>query len=72
MTKLDILFPIGLLFSILGLLITLYGLFSDPALYARSLGININLWWGLVLLLAGLATVLLARKASKNPANTVR
>ena len=72
MMKLDILFPIGLLFSILGLLITLYGLFSDPALYARSLGININLWWGLVLLLAGLATVLLARKATKNPANTVR
>lgn len=72
MTKLDILFPIGLLFSILGLLITLYGLFSDPALYVRSLGININLWWGLVLLLSGLATVLLARKASKNPAKTVR
>jgi len=72
MTKLDILFPIGLLFSILGLLITLYGLFSDPELYVRSLGININLWWGLVLLLSGLATVLLARKASKNPAKTVR
>ncbi len=72
MMKLDILFPIGLLFSILGLLITLYGLCSDPELYVRSLGININLWWGLVLLLSGLATVLLARKASKNPAKTVR
>jgi hypothetical protein len=70
--KLDIVFPIGLLFSILGLIIMLYGLFSDPMLYQRSLGININLWWGLLLFLAGLATILLARKASKNPANTVR
>jgi hypothetical protein len=69
--KLDILFPIGLLFSLLGLLIMLYGLFSDPMLYARSLGININLWWGLLLLLAGLATILWARKASKNSANNI-
>ena len=44
----DIKFPIGLMFTILGILLTLYGLFtnSDQALYSRSLGINVNLWSG--------------------------
>ncbi len=51
--KLDIRLPIGILFAIIGLLLVLYGLFSDPALYQQSLGININLWWGAVLLLFG-------------------
>lgn len=50
---LDIRTPIGLMFTILGLLLTGYGLVSDPSVYARSLGINVNLWWGLVLLLFG-------------------
>jgi len=31
-----------------------FGLVSDPAIYARSLGTNVNLWWGLVLLAFGL------------------
>jgi hypothetical protein len=50
---LDIRMPIGLMFTILGVLLLGYGLVSDPAVYARSLGINVNLWWGLVLLLFG-------------------
>lgn len=50
---LDIRTPIGLMFTILGLLLTGYGLVSDQAIYARSLGVNVNLWWGLVLLLFG-------------------
>jgi hypothetical protein len=62
MTNLDIRFPIGLLFSILGVVLTLFGLMSDPALYQRSLGININLWWGLVMLLAGGVMLFLSRK----------
>jgi hypothetical protein len=52
--KLDLRLPIGLMFTIFGVMLTLYGLASDPAIYARSLGININLWWGLVLLVFGL------------------
>ena len=51
--RLDVRFPIGGMFSILGALLTLYGLASDQAIYARSLGINVNLWWGLVLLVFG-------------------
>jgi membrane-bound ClpP family serine protease len=51
----DIRIPIGLLFAILGLILVVFGLFSmnDAALYARSLGRNINLWTGLTMLLFG-------------------
>ena len=47
---LDIRLPIGGLFSILGVLLVGYGLLSDPGIYVRSLGINVNLWWGVALL----------------------
>ena len=53
---LDIKLPIGLIFTIFGLLLTLYGIFtgSDQALYARSFGINMNLWSGIGMLVFGL------------------
>jgi hypothetical protein len=44
----DLRYPIGLLFAIFGLLLVLYGLLAS-----RSLGINVNLWWGLIMLLFG-------------------
>jgi hypothetical protein len=47
--SLDLRVPIGLLFALLGLLLLGYGLVSDPALYAASLGINVNAWWGAVM-----------------------
>jgi hypothetical protein len=47
---LDIRLPIGLMFAILGVLLTGFGLFSDKSIYERSLGININLIWGTVLI----------------------
>jgi hypothetical protein len=50
---LDLRLPIGLLFTVLGLLLLAYGAVSDRALYASSLGVNINLWWGLVILAFG-------------------
>ena len=58
---LDIRIPIGLLFLTIGMLLAGYGLFSDPAIYAQSLGINVNFWWGGVLLAFGLVMLLLAR-----------
>jgi MYXO-CTERM domain-containing protein len=58
----DLRVPLGLLFSIYGLLLTLYGVLSDPGLYQRSLGININLSWGVVLLVFGLAVLLSRRR----------
>jgi hypothetical protein len=59
---LDIRLPIGVLFTVFGLILVFFGLFSDPALYVRhSLGININLEWGLVLLCFGMGMLLLVR-----------
>ena len=46
---LDIRVPIGAMLGLMGLLLAGYGLFGDPAIYARSLGLNINLIWGGVL-----------------------
>jgi hypothetical protein len=51
----DIRIPIGLLFVVLGAILTGLGLFTmnDAELYARSLGRNINLWTGLLMLVFG-------------------
>ena len=51
----DLRLPIGLLFLLLGLLIGGYGLVSDPEIYSVSLGINVNLRWGIVMLAFGLS-----------------
>jgi membrane protein implicated in regulation of membrane protease activity len=73
-TGLDIRLPIGGLFTVLGLLVGGYGLATgaDPAHYAVSLGVNINLWWGLVMLAFGLLLLMVAsrarRRASARPA----
>jgi hypothetical protein len=50
---LDVRVPVGLMFSIMGLLLVGYGVFGDHAIYARSLGINVNVIWGGVLLVTG-------------------
>jgi protein-S-isoprenylcysteine O-methyltransferase Ste14 len=52
---LDLRLPIGALFTALGLVLVVYGVISDASIYARSLGINVNLAWGCVLLAFGLA-----------------
>lgn len=51
----DIRIPIGLMFSIFGVLLTVFGLVTagDTALYSRSLGVNINLWAGVSMLIFG-------------------
>ena len=52
---LDIRLPIGMMFSLLGAILVIYGLVtsSDTELYKSSLDMNINLWWGGVLFLFG-------------------
>ena len=62
---LDIRLPIGILFSFLGGLLMVFGLVSDPQIYQRSLGININLIWGAVLACFGLAMWFFARRAAR-------
>jgi len=56
----DIRIPIGILFSIFGIMLTVFGVLGDRGIYARSLGININLWWGIVMLLFGFLMLALA------------
>jgi hypothetical protein len=66
--NLDLRLPIGWMFSIIGALLTGFGLISDDMIYARSLGINVNLWWGLVLLAFGLVMLgLVARTRRGRP-----
>jgi hypothetical protein len=56
----DLRFPIGFLFSFYGAALILYGTFGSSQIYERSLGININLDWGFVLLIFGAAMLILA------------
>lgn len=63
----DLRLPIGLLFSLFGALLAGFGLVSDPALYQKSLGINVNLDWGLVMLAFGVLMLVLARRGRANP-----
>ena len=62
---LDIRLPIGLLFAIVGALLTLYGLIEGSATGQQTLGINVNLWWGLVLVVFGLVMLGLAMRGRR-------
>jgi hypothetical protein len=63
---LDIRLPIGLMFSLIGLLLTAAGLTtSDPKTLERSLNININLYWGVFLIAFGAIMLVLAWRAKK-------
>jgi len=65
----DIRIPIGLMFVIFGAILTVFGLVtsfgSSHDIYQRSLGININLWWGIINLVFGLAMSWLAWRATQ-------
>ena len=62
----DIKIPIGLLFSILGGMLFIFGLTtgSDP-MYHESLDININLWTGAFMLIFGLFMLTLSALGKK-------
>ncbi len=64
----DIKIPIGLMFSILGILLTIYGFttMSDNTMYVKSLGININLWSGVAMMAFGAGMLLWARFSSRS------
>ncbi|MDB6018993.1 MAG: hypothetical protein JWR19_3482 [Pedosphaera sp.] len=63
----DLRLPIGILFSLYGLLLTGYGALTngDKEIYKRSLDININLIWGVVMLAFGAFMLLLAIRSRK-------
>lgn len=62
---LDIRLPIGMMFTVIGALLSGYGLVADRTIFDRSLGINVDLIWGGVLLLFGLAFVIAGRRAAR-------
>ena len=68
---LDIRWPIGLMFSLVGLLMTIFGFATrgDAEMYQRSLDINVNLIWGVVLLIFGGFMLAMAMR-KKNDAGT--
>ena len=61
----DIRLPIGMLFSVFGIILSLFGLLGGDARYEISLGINVNLIWGLVLLVFGIFMFVLGKSAKK-------
>lgn len=63
--SLDLRLPMGLLFTLLGLLLSIYGLLGDRAIYQASLGVNVNLWSGLGMLVFGVLMLAGAWRASR-------
>jgi hypothetical protein len=62
---LDIRWPIGLMFSLIGVLLLIEGAIGGDS--GLSVGININLIWGVVLLVFGVLMLLGASRGSKTP-----
>jgi hypothetical protein len=63
--NIDIRLPIGILFSLLGAILAAYGFLGDTSHYQQSLGVNLNLGWGFVLLVFGLAMFVFGRRAMR-------
>lgn len=63
----DIRIPIGLMFSILGVLITIFGFItkSDSIMYQKSLGINVNIIMGILMLIFGLIMLFYSLRKKK-------
>jgi len=63
----DIRIPIGLMFSIVGVLITGFGFFtiSNTEMYHKSLGINVNIIMGILMLIFGLVFLFFAFRKKK-------
>jgi hypothetical protein len=57
---LDLKLPIGWLLSAYGLLLGIYGLVTNKEMYQKSLGFNLNLVWGVLMLVIGAGFLLTA------------
>jgi hypothetical protein len=66
---LDLRLPIGMMFSLVGGLLAIYGFVTSfgarAEIYQRSLGLNVNLWWGLILTVFGLTMFYFSRRDAK-------
>jgi hypothetical protein len=59
----DLRIPSGLFFTLLGLILTVMGLFS-PGVGAPLTDVNVNLYAGITMLVFGAVLLLLARRAA--------
>ena len=66
---LDIKIPIGLMFTILGVILTILGIVTagDAEIYSQSLGHNINLWSGIFMLVFGVIMLATSRLVKRKP-----
>ena len=64
---LDIRWPIGIIFTIYGIILIVYGVWADPEIFQKSLGVNIDVWWGTAMLVFGLFMTGLAWRALRRP-----
>jgi hypothetical protein len=63
--SIDLRIPMGMMFTMTGVILFAFGLSTrdNTVLYVRSLGIDVNLWWGLVLLVFGIAMLIFGRRS---------
>jgi hypothetical protein len=62
----DIRLPIGSLFTILGAILAIYGLITTNSdIYNASLGMNVNIWTGLGMLVFGIWFLVMAIRKRK-------
>jgi len=60
---LDIRVPLGLIFLIIGGIMSVFGIVTRGSdLYARSLGVNLNLSWGLIMFAFGLVMFVVGKR----------
>jgi len=62
---LDIRLPIGIIFTLYGAILIIYGVLADPAIFVNSLGVNIDVWWGVAMLVFGLVMGALVFRTSR-------
>ena len=65
--SLDIRKPIGLLLLLIGVQLTIYGTLSSPEEYQRALGLNVDLYWGVVLIVFGSLFLISGYRGQKRP-----
>ena len=69
---LDLRIPMGLMFLIVGGILSVYLLVTmGSPIYAKSVGMNINLIWGVVMLVFGGAMFLLGQRSQRRPVQQV-
>jgi hypothetical protein len=52
-----------MIFTLYGALLIIYGVVADPAIFVSSLGVNIDIWWGIAMLAFGLVMGILTFRA---------